>query len=151
MPALTPAVLAIVAVVFAVGVGFGIQAPLNAALGRAIGSGLAAAAVSFGVGFAALLVLTVAFGHGGALVRSPGAPPLLLAGGLLGAAVVWAMLWSVPTIGILTAFAALLLGQLAAALALDAMGAFGLPVHPVTPTRVLALAMVAGGLLLSRL
>jgi transporter family-2 protein len=53
-------------------------------------------------------------------------------------------------VGILTAFAALLLGQLAAALALDASGAFGLPVHPVTPTRVLALALVAGGLLLSR-
>ena len=60
------------------------------------------------------------------------------------------MLWSVPTIGILTAFAALLLGQLSAALVLDAIGAFAAPVHAITPTRVLALLMVAGGLILSR-
>ncbi|WP_371155488.1 DMT family transporter [Jannaschia sp. 2305UL9-9] len=151
MPVLSPAFMIPVAVVFAVGIGFGIQAPLNAALGRAIGGGVAAAAVSFGVGFVALLILTFAFGQGGALAAATRQPPLLLAGGLLGAAVVWAMLWSVPTIGILSAFAALLLGQLGAALVLDAMGAFAAPVHPITPTRILALVMVAGGLILSRL
>lgn len=150
MPAFPPAILIPVAVVFVVGIGFGIQAPLNAALGRAIGSGTAAAAVSMAVGLAALLLVTVATGQGAAFARVAEAPPLLWIGGLLGAAIVWATLWSVPTIGILTAFAALLLGQLTAALILDAMGAFTLPVHPVTPTRILALAMVAGGLLLSR-
>ena len=151
MPPLAPAILVPLAVVFVVGVGFGVQAPLNAALGRAIGGGVAAATVSFGVGFAALLILTFAFGQGGAVALAARQPPLLLAGGLLGAAVVWAMLWAVPAIGILSAFAALLLGQLGAALVLDATGAFGLPVQPVSPTRLLALAMVAGGLLLSRL
>ncbi|TFL20175.1 DMT family transporter [Jannaschia formosa] len=151
MPAVSSAILIPVLVVFAVGIGFGVQAPLNAALGRAIGGGVAAACVSFGVGFAALLALTFAFGQGGALAASVRQPPLLLAGGLLGASVVWAMLWSVPTIGILTAFAALLLGQLSAALVMDAIGAFAAPVHPITPTRVLALLMIAGGLILSRL
>lgn len=140
-----------IAVVFAVGIGFGIQAPLNASLGKAIGSGVAAATVSFGVGFFALIGLTLVLGQGDALTRATGVSPVLWVGGLLGAAVVWAMLWSVPVIGILTAFAALLLGQLGAALVLDAMGAFGAPVTPITPTRLLALAMVAGGLLLSRL
>ena len=150
-PAMSPQILLPVAVVFLVGIGFAIQAPLNAALGKAIGSGLAAAAVSFGVGFAALLILTLAIGQGAALARATGTAPVLWVGGLLGAAVVWAMLWSVPTIGILTAFAALLLGQLGAALVLDAIGAFALPVHPITPTRILALLLVAGGLILSRL
>lgn len=150
MPLMSPAVLLPVLVVFVAGVGFAVQAPLNAALGRGIGGGVAAAAVSFGVGFAALLVLTLAFGQGAALVRAASVPPLYWAGGLLGAIVVWSMLWSVPTIGILTAFAALLLGQLSAALVLDAVGAFAAPVHAITPTRLLALAMVAGGLILSR-
>lgn len=140
-----------VGIAFVVGIGFGIQAPLNAALGKTIGSGVAAATVSFGVGFVALLALTFAVGDGGALPRAAGVAPILWLGGLLGAAVVWAMLWAVPVTGILTAFAALLLGQLTAALVLDAMGAFGTPVTPVTPTRLLSLAMVAGGLLLSRL
>ncbi len=149
--ALTPAILIPVAVVFTVGVGFAIQAPLNASLGRAIGSGVAAAALSFGVGFAALLILTLAFSDAAALGRVFGVSPVLWLGGLLGAGVVWAMLWAVPTIGILTAFAALLLGQLGAALVLDAVGAFGAPVTPITPTRLLAMVLVAGGLILSRL
>lgn len=151
MPSLSPALFLPIAVVFVAGIGFGIQAPLNAALGRGIGGGVAAAAISFGVGFAALLILTLVLGQGPALARAPTMPPLYLAGGLLGAVIVWAMLWAVPTIGILTAFAALLLGQLGAALVLDAMGAFAAPVHPITPTRVLALLMVGGGLILSRL
>ncbi|MBM2575391.1 DMT family transporter [Jannaschia sp. Os4] len=146
-----PALLLTVAVVFAAGIGFAVQAPLNAALGRAVGSGVAAACISFGVGFAALLALTALRGDAAALARLPAAPPVLWIGGLFGAVVVWAMLWSVPAVGILTAFAALLLGQLSAALVLDAMGAFGAPVTPVSPTRVVALAMVAGGLILSRL
>lgn len=140
-----------VAIVFAVGIGFGIQAPLNAALGKAIDSGVGAATISFGVGFVALFALTIAMGEAGAVPKALGTSPVLWLGGLLGAGVVWAMLWAVPVTGILTAFAALLLGQLSAALVLDAMGAFGAPVTPITPTRLLALAMVAGGLLMSRL
>ena len=147
----SPALLVPVLVVFLAGVGFGVQAPLNAALGRGIGSGVAAAAISFGVGFAALLALTLAFGQGAALLRAPAMPLVYWAGGLLGAVVVWSVLWSVPTIGVLTAIATLVLGQLTAALVLDALGAFAAPVHAITPTRVLALLMVAGGLVLSRL
>ncbi len=151
MPSLAPALILPVAVVFAAGLGFAVQAPLNAALGRGIGGGLAAAAISFGVGFAALLALTFAFGQGPAFGRATAMPLHYWAGGLLGAFVVWAMLWSVPAIGILTAISALLLGQLSAALLLDAVGAFAAPVHPITPTRVLAVALVTGGLILSRL
>lgn len=148
---MSPQILLPVVIVFAVGIGFAIQAPLNASLGKSIGSGVGAAAISFGVGFVALTALTLAFGQAAAFPRALSAPPLLWIGGLLGAGVVWAMLWSVPVIGILTAFAALLLGQLGAALVLDAMGAFGAPVTPITLKRVLAMVMVAGGLILSRL
>ncbi|MGB3690596.1 MAG: DMT family transporter [Jannaschia helgolandensis] len=150
MQTLSPAFFIPILVVFVAGVGFAIQAPLNAALGKGIGGGVAAATISFGVGFAALLVLTFVLGEGRALTRAMSVSPMYWAGGLLGTVVVWSMLWSVPTIGILTAFAALLLGQLSAALVLDAIGAFAAPVHAITPTRVLALLMVAGGLILSR-
>ncbi len=151
MPFASPAVLIPVVLVCLAGMGFAVQAPLNAALGRGIGGGVAAAAISFGVGFAVLLALTLVLGQGPALLRVGAMPPLYWIGGLFGALVVWTMLWSVPTIGILTAVAALLLGQLSAALVLDALGAFATPVHAITPTRVLALVMVAGGLILSRL
>ncbi len=151
MPLASPGILIPVLVVFVAGVGFAVQAPLNAALGRGIGGGVAAAAISFGVGFAALLALALLLGQGPALLRASSMPPVYWAGGFLGAAVVWSMLWSVPAIGVLTAIAAIVLGQLTAALVLDALGAFAAPVQAITPTRLLALAMVAGGLVLSRL
>jgi bacterial/archaeal transporter family-2 protein len=56
----------------------------------------------------------------------------------------------VHVLGVVTMVAALILGQLLAALALDATGAFGLAVREISPTRVAAVALVAAGLVLSR-
>ncbi len=145
MPILVPLTLILVA-----GTALALQAPLNAALGRALGSGTAAAAVSFGVGFAVLVLITLGRGDGAAFTRLPAVDWRYLAGGLLGAFYVWAVLWSVPTLGVVTAFAALILGQLGMAMALDAVGAFGLTVHAVTPQRVIAVILVGAGLVLSR-
>ncbi|MCB2152712.1 MAG: DMT family transporter, partial [Rhodobacteraceae bacterium] len=47
------------------GAAVAVQAPVNGALGRSLQSPLAAAAVSFGVGFACLMALTLV-GSGGA-------------------------------------------------------------------------------------
>jgi len=128
-----------------------LQAPMNAALGKALGSPTAAATVSFGVGFVFLLCLTMATGDGRTLVRAGSVNFWLLLGGFLGAFYVWAILWSVPTLGIVTVVSAMILGQLVVALTLDALGPFGLPVHEITLQRVCAIALVAGGLILSRL
>ncbi|MCK0168806.1 DMT family transporter [Jannaschia sp. S6380] len=128
-----------------------LQAPMNAALGRSLGSPVAAAAISFGVGFAALLTLTFALGHGAMLERARAVDARLLLGGLLGAFYVWATLWAVPVLGIVTAVSGMILGQIVIALILDAFGPFGLPTHAITPTRLAAGALVACGLILSRL
>ena len=45
----------------------------------------------------------------------------------------------------------MIFGQLAAALLLDATGAFGMPVHQISLTRLLAVLCVGVGLVLSRL
>lgn len=127
-----------------------LQSPINAALGRNIGSGVAAAAVSFGVGFAVLLLVLMLRGELGALPRIAMTPPVLLTGGVLGAFFVWAVLWAIPTLGSLTVISALILGQLCAALLIDATGLLGLAVQAVTPTRIAAAALVAAGLVLSR-
>lgn len=137
-------------VIVLAGTALALQAPLNAALGRAMGTATGAAAVSFGVGFVVLLAVTAARGEGGGFVRALTADPRLWLGGVLGAFYVWAVLWSVPTLGIVTAFAALILGQMGMALVLDAVGAFGLTVHAVTWQRVAAVGLVAAGLVLSR-
>ncbi|EKE43668.1 hypothetical protein OCGS_2400 [Oceaniovalibus guishaninsula JLT2003] len=138
------------ALIVAAGTALATQAPINVALARLSASGLVAAAISFGVGFAALTALAVALGHGGGFVRAATASPVLLTGGLLGAFYVWAMITGLPALGVLTAVSALILGQLGMALFIDAVGPFGLPVREVSPTRIAAALMVAGGLMLSR-
>lgn len=132
------------------GVAIALQAPINSALGRSIDSSLAAAAISFGVGFAALLALVVLGGEAGAIARVATLPKWLLLGGALGAFYVWAALWSVPILGVLTTITVLILGQMVAALLLDYIGAFGLVARDLSPTRVVAALLVAGGVILSR-
>ena len=51
---------------------------------------------------------------------------------------------------VVTMVAALIFGQLFAALVLDALGAFGLQIREISPTRLLAVGFVALGLVLSR-
>jgi transporter family-2 protein len=128
-----------------------LQAPMNAALGQGLGSGTAAATVSFGVGFIALMCVLMMTGDAAHLGRVGGVNRWLLIGGCLGAFYVWAILWTIPVLGVVTAISAMILGQLIVALALDAFGPFGLPVTSITPQRVLAVVMVAGGLVLSKL
>lgn len=55
--------LAILATVLAGGF-IALQAPINAGLGRAVGSPIAAASISFGVGTAALVAVTLLLGGG---------------------------------------------------------------------------------------
>lgn len=127
-----------------------LQAPMNAALGAGLGSGVGAATISFGVGFAVLLAVMAFSGDVGALARAADVNRWLLVGGFLGAFYVWAILWTIPTLGVVTAVSGMILGQLIVALLMDKFGPFGLPVHEITPKRVLAVAMVAGGLVLSK-
>lgn len=128
-----------------------LQAPMNAALGQGLGSGTAAATISFGVGFMALLAVLVMTGDAANLNRAWSVNRWLLLAGCLGAFYVWAILWSIPALGVVTAISAMILGQLVVALLLDAFGPFGLPVTEVSSTRVLGVVLVAGGLILSKI
>ncbi|MGL5009961.1 MAG: DMT family transporter [Paracoccaceae bacterium] len=138
-------------IVVAAGMALSTQAPLNASLARVLGQPVAAAAVSFGVGFAVLVVLSLLLGGTAPLARLPAATWWQITGGFLGAFYVWAVIWGVPSLGVVTTVAALILGQMVAALVLDATGLFGLPVHEISLTRIAAAGLVAAGLVLSRL
>lgn len=127
-----------------------LQAPMNAALGQSLGSGTAAATVSFGIGFLVLLAVLAVTGEADHLARANTVNRWLLIGGAFGAFYVWAILWAIPALGVVTAISAMILGQLIVALLLDAVGPFGLPVTAITPQRVCAVLMVAGGLILSK-
>ncbi len=126
------------------------QAPINARLAAGIGDPVAAAAISFGVGFIVLALVTVLRSGVPDMSQAGALPWWVWIGGALGAIYVWAAVWSVGTLGVLTMVAALIFGQLAAALVLDAIGAFGVPVKEISLTRIAAVVLVAAGLILSR-
>jgi transporter family-2 protein len=72
-----------------------------------------------------------------------------LIGGLLGAIWVLAAIWSVPRLGVVTMMSAMVLGQLIAAMVIDSGGIMGLEVRSISPTRILAIALVALGVCVS--
>ena len=128
-----------------------LQAPMNSALGAGLGSGMVAAAVSFGIGFVALVLVVVLSGETAHFSKLGSVNRWLLLGGCLGAFYVWAILWAIPALGVLTAVSAMILGQLIVALVLDANGAFGMQVSKINMQRVLAVVLVASGLVLSKI
>ena len=79
----------IVAAVVLGGTAIAMQAPVNAALARELGGPVPAAAVSFGVGFLVLLLITLLQGQGAVFLKLPQVPGWTLIGGCLGA-------WYVP-------------------------------------------------------
>ena len=138
------------AAIIAGGVGIAVQAPITARLASHAGDPFAAAAISFGVGFLVLAAITIARGGVPGIEQLSVVPWWAWIGGALGTIYVASALWAVTVLGVVTMIAALILGQLVAALVLDAVGAFGIAVREVTPTRIAAVALVAVGLVLSR-
>lgn len=137
--------------VFVGGVCIAVQAPINARLAGFLGDPVAAAAASFLVGFLVLFAITGGRGAVPSLGAMAAAPWWAWVGGALGAVYVWAAVWSVGTLGVVTMVAALILGQLVAALVLDAVGAFGVETREISLTRIAAVVFVGIGVVLSRL
>jgi bacterial/archaeal transporter family-2 protein len=124
-----------------------LQAPINAELGRATGN-LPAALVSFVVGTIALGAIVVLSGKASGLASTFDVSWYYLLGGLLGAIYVTNALIAVSSIGAGGVAAATITAQLAASVAVDRVGAFGLDEVPLTPERLLGVALLVAGTLL---
>lgn len=136
--------------VFLAGMAVAVQTLINGLLAQTSGNGIFAAAVSFLVGTLALAVILFSSQSLPSPASLRAVPWWMWTGGLLGAFYVWAALTNVHKIGALSLVAALIAGQLAAALVLDAAGAMGLSANPVTWQRLLAVFLVGAGVLFSR-
>jgi transporter family-2 protein len=121
-----------------------LQAPINAGLGRETG-GLAAALVSFAVGSVALAAIVVLSGKAGGLSSTFDVGWYYLLGGLLGAVYVANALIAVAAIGAGGVAAATVTGQLVASVAIDRAGLFGLDEVPLSPERLLGVALLLAG------
>jgi len=132
------------------GAAIAVQAPVNARLARHLGDPVLAAAVSFGVGFVLLSAVSLLRGTLPSAAGLKGIPWWAWTGGALGMIYVVAAAWSVSRLGAVTLVAALILGQMVAALILDGSGAFGLVARPISALRIVSVVLVAAGVLLSR-
>lgn len=122
-----------------------LQAPINSTLGKSVGN-FAAASVSFAIGLAVLVAITVVAGGGfGDLGKIADLNWYYLLGGLLGAAYVTTVLISVRTLGAGGVTAATIAGQLTMSVLVDRAGILGLEQRGLTFQRLMGLALLAAG------
>jgi len=124
------------------------QAPINSMLGKSVGT-FAAASVSFAIGLAVLVVITLLAGGGfGEVSRAGDLRWYYLTGGLLGAAYVTTVLLSVRELGAGGVTAATIAGQLTMSVIIDRAGLLGLPERGLTAQRLVGIAFLASGVFL---
>jgi len=128
------------------GFGLALQVGMNAQLRKVLQSANAAALISFLVGTCALIVLWI-------VTRPPMPGREALAaiplwawfGGLFGAFYVAISTIVATELGAASLLSLALLGQLAMALVVDHFGLLGLPVNPISWTRLSGVVLLAGG------
>lgn len=132
-----------------------LQAPINSGLGRAIASPLAAASISFAVGTAALVAVTLllsgSVGGFGGVGGARGLAWVYFTGGVLGAVYVTTALITVRALGAGAVTAATVTGQLTTSIVIDRLGILGLEPRPLSWERLAGVALlVAGTFLIAR-
>jgi bacterial/archaeal transporter family-2 protein len=128
------------------------QAGINAQLNLWSGSPVLAAAISFAVGTAALILYILALRIPvPALAAAAGHPWWIWTGGTLGAFFVAALVILAPKLGAASMVALVVAGQMIASLVLDHFGMVGYTVHPVNPIRLFGAGLVVVGVILIRL
>lgn len=139
------------ALVIVGGAAAAVQAGVNGRLGADLRHPVLAALASFLVGTLALvlfvLVGRVPMPSSDVLARVPW---WAWTGGFLGAVCVAAIIVAVPKVGAATTIGVLVAGQMLTSVVLDHCGALGLERHPVTPARLLGIALVIAGVALLR-
>ena len=128
------------------GLGLTLQVGMNAQLRKVLDSANLAALISFMVGTLTLILLII-------VTRTPlperealaGIPLWAWFGGVLGAFYVASTTVVAIELGATTLLALTLLGQLAGALVVDHYGWLGLPVNPLTGTRIAGVALLGIG------
>jgi transporter family-2 protein len=143
--------IVLVLVALAAGAGLPVQAGVNAAMARHVGRPEWAAFVNFAVGIVALAAWLAA-------LRLAPPPALAVArapwwswtGGLLGAFYVSAVVMLTPRLGVAATLGLAVAGQMVAALAMDHVGALGLELRPMTPSKLAGAALLVVAVVLIR-
>jgi len=136
----------------ALGAGLALQVAMNTRMRGFSAGPVGAALVSFAVGTLALAAVLVALRGPWPGATSLGqAPWWAWAGGLMGALYVLGAVVIAPRVGPGPLLAAVVLGQMSAALLLEQFGWLGTVQHPISAVRVLGVLLIVAGAALVRL
>lgn len=147
---MNPALIFSLAAAFVGGALIALQAPTNALLARGVGSAVNAALVSFAVGTVALFAVAVALGARPEAGGIKALPWHAWTGGFYGAFFVAVAAFAAPRLGVTFFLMVAIAGQLAMALLLDQLGAFGLARVEISATRIAGILLVLAGAYLVR-
>ncbi|MEO7997280.1 MAG: DMT family transporter [Gemmatimonadaceae bacterium] len=144
--------IALTLIAVAMGMMITTQAGINSQLRMALGHPVVAAAVSFVIGTAGLLLAALVLRVPMPDMKQTTTVPLWgWTGGLLGAAYITGSIMLAPRLGAAVLIASVMAGQLVAALVLDHFGLLGFVRQTITPVRLTgALLLFAGVYLIQR-
>jgi bacterial/archaeal transporter family-2 protein len=138
-----------IAAAIAIGACLSLQPPINAAMARTLGGPLLAASISIAISLVLAVVAWWTWDEGaGDLTRVTALPWWVVIGGVVGVVFVAGGVTVAPALGVALFFVCVVAGQLMGSTLTDQLGAFGMQVRPVNPTKLLGLALVLAGALL---
>lgn len=127
------------------GVTMAVQGTLNAALGKIVGLLEATVVVHLvGLVFATLLVISLRLGHL-SWHNFTQAPWYTYLGGILGVAIIYGVIRSIPKVGVAPATTAIILGQVFTAGLIDHFGLFGMRQIPFNWLKIIGIGLMAAG------
>lgn len=146
-------VAVLIGVALVMGLFMAVQPAINLELRRFVGSPAQAAMVSTTISTVSLVffVFVIQRTPWPSLHAAVSTPWWIWIGGLLGAAYVAISVVLISRLGTAFAFSLVVLGQMATALVVDRFGWFGVPIHDLSPGRLIGVALVISGVVLIRM
>ena len=127
------------------GVILAVHLAMNGKVGAAIANPRVGNAVFWCIGAVAAIVIGVTGWKAGALAPIATINPWLLTAGILGACLVFAIAWLIPSVGAGPVMIALLAGQVVGGLVMSHFGWLGSPVEPISWIKAVGtLVMIVG-------
>jgi len=127
------------------GIVLAVHLAMNGRVGAALGNPRVGNALFWSIGAVTAILIGLTGWRTGALDGLKTISPILLTAGALGACLVFAIAWMLPTVGARFMFIALIAGQVLGGMILSHFGWLGSPVERITLTNVVgAIIMLVG-------
>jgi transporter family-2 protein len=131
------------------GIVLAVHLAMNGKVGNVMGNPRVGNAVFWCIGAVTAVIVGLSGWREGALSPLSSVHPMLLTAGALGACLVFAIAWLIPQVGAGPVMITLLAGQVIGGLLISHFGWLGSPIDPISPMKLLGVAVMTGGVCLA--